>query len=252
MATEGMTVLVEMPNLSSAVRMFHKLDDVSSLLSLIGDTCPFFEISRMTAFRNNKALEKTDKLLFGEHLVVKYKYEDLDRVDPKVELEKVLDKMKDIDVILQILSTQNECLLDQEQQNPNIKGLSVGIGSDFSFEEGYESSDSVYYGKDMPLPVIRVKLPGADGSAVIAPGPDRDSKERFRRIFDTNIQGIYFKKYKAGYPTSSLESMTKEQLEETFGIYPALESSGSEEDGSGVSRTTESFIPDEEIPQLKI
>ncbi|KAK6499384.1 hypothetical protein TWF506_004011 [Arthrobotrys conoides] len=258
MATEGMTVLVEMPNLSSAVRMFHKLDDVNSLLSLISDTCPFFEISRMTAFRNSKALERTDKLSFGEHLVVKYKYEDLERIDTKVELEKVFEKMKDIDVMLQLLSTQNEdLLLDKEQRNPNIKRLGLGstVVTQYSFGQNFDKSGSVYATEGTLVPVIRVKLPGMDQSAIISPGPDQKSQDRFRRIFDANSQGLYFNEYKAGYKATALEFMTKEQFKEKMGILgnnQVEEPSCSEEEGSDESGTTESFIPDEEIPQLKI
>ncbi|RVD81337.1 uncharacterized protein DFL_009203 [Arthrobotrys flagrans] len=247
MASAGMAVFVEMPNLSSA-----------SLLNLISTTCPFFETSRMTAFRNSKPLEKTDKLFFGEHLVVKYKYENLDRADTKTELEKILWKMKDIDESLQLLSTQNEDLVDKEQFNPN-KGVYGSGVTELSGKVVLGKSDVVYYGERILVSVIRVKLPGSK-TAVIAPGQDRESQGRFRRIAEADAQRIYFDEYREEHAIAPLEHMTKEEFEKEKGRlekeYLEKKDGGEEfsssEEESDESDTMDSFVLDEDIPQLSI
>ncbi|KAK6351878.1 hypothetical protein TWF718_005023 [Orbilia javanica] len=255
MASSNMTVLVEMPNLSSAVRIFHKLDDVNSLLNLICSTCPFFEISRMTAFRNSKQLERNDKLSFGEHLVVKYKYENLDRADTKAELEKVLEKLKEIDGSIQLLSTLNEDLMDKEQQNPNkvVYVTSTSGVTELSEDDVLGKSDVVYYADDMPVPIIRVKFPGTNKAAIVAPGRDKESQERFRRIARANDQRIHLDVSRGEPAVLPMEYMTKKDVEmekQNLGNFEAEVYFSSEE--SDISGTTNSFIPDDDIPQLRI
>ncbi|KAK6510140.1 hypothetical protein TWF481_004854 [Arthrobotrys musiformis] len=297
MASSGMTVLVEMPNLSTSVRIFDKVDDVNSLLDVIGSTCPFFEVSRMTVLRNSKALQPTDKLSFGEHLVVKYKYDKLDRAEAKAELEKVLSKMKDINACLRLLSTQNEDLVDKEQQNPNkgvVGHIQATLGKDDSGK-----SDALYYKEGDRVPVIRVKLPGQAKETIFVPGPDKESQARFKRIADADAERIRLETYEGSLPVAPLEHKTKQELEKERVEKENLEkeklekeklekakaekaklkkakrqeryekaklekqklkqnaqkNEGVRESSAGDSEetgTTDSFIPDEEIPQLKL
>ncbi|KAK6517440.1 hypothetical protein TWF281_004097 [Arthrobotrys megalospora] len=254
MTSGSITVLAEMPNLGASVRIFHKLNDVNSLLVDICSNNPFLEITRMTAFRGEKELDKTEKLLFGEQISVKYKYDSLGKVDTKAELEKVLGKMHDIDESLQKITIQNEeDLQDKEQRDPN-KGFVATLDSKKLDVAG--KPEVVYYGQGMAVPVIRVKLPGSKKATTIAPGDDEESQARFRRIAEADAKRIELDQGAGQAAILPLKHMKKEEInDETDGETEATDEEVGEEELLAMlenSREKETLVPFEEIPQLTI
>ncbi|KAK6338403.1 hypothetical protein TWF730_002465 [Orbilia blumenaviensis] len=248
MAAVTKAVLVEMPNFGSTVDTYYKVDDVESLFNAICGSCPFLEPHRMSAFRYDEQLDITDELSFGEKIIVKYKCENLDAIGP------------------QSSRLVSRCCA-KEQQNPNAGSVSIQSPSIFPSNpapspatlatgvrqilgkyamNGYqEPSEREWYKPSSRVPVIRVKLPGAGKSTIIAPGQSWESHHRFRRIGKNEQVRLYLDNEKT--PIIPLEYMTLEQIEKI-----KMDSDSNSEKALNGTNSPDSIVPDEEISQLEL